>query len=305
MTEASPLSPRTVERRIRVLDVGGSHVTAAVVVTDGTLARVERRVERNIDPHGARDDLLDAIASPARDVDRSAHECIVAMPGPFDEETGIGSFAGVAKFASIAGVPLHAEIARRLVIEPAGVRFLNDAVAYGVGEWAFGAQHRARRSVCITLGTGVGSAFLDGGVPVTTGPSVPRDGYAFRADVHGGPLEDTVSTRAIVRAFRERTGTTSTVAEIAEIARAGDAHASNVLDHAMHSLGVALAPWLARFEADELVVGGAISRSWDLLEAPLVAGLQEAAGLPALVRRSELLDDAPLLGAAGWQLTRG
>ncbi|RWZ68072.1 ROK family protein [Labedella populi] len=300
MNEVPSLSPASAERRIRVLDVGGSHVTAAIVVTDGRTARVESRADHDIDPHAGRGALLDDIARPALAVDPAAHECIVAMPGPFDDDTGIGTFAGVAKFASLAGIPLHPEFARRLHIGPHNVNFLNDAVAYGIGEWAFGSAQRAHRSVCITLGTGVGSAFLDAGLPVTDGPSVPPDGYAFRIDVHGGPLEDTVSTRAIMTGFARRTGITTTVAEIAASARAGDADATAVLDHALHSLGVALAPWLGRFRADELVVGGSISRSWDLLEPPLRRGLLDGGGAPPLVRRSTLLADAPLLGAAAW-----
>jgi glucokinase len=285
-----------------VLDVGGSHVTSAIVVTDGRVARVENRIDRDIDPHAERVTLLDDIAGPALELAPSAPECVVAMPGPFDDATGVGSFDGVAKFASIAGIPLHQEFARRLGITPDDVVFLNDAVAYGIGEWAFGTAKRARRSVCITLGTGVGSAFLDDGVPVVDGPTVPRDGYAFRISVHGAPIEETMSSRAIVKAYAERSGATTTVADIAAAARSGEPAASRVLDHAVHSLGLALAPWLARFDTDELVIGGSISRSWDLLEPSLRRGLADGGGTPELVRRSELLADAPLVGAAEWFL---
>ncbi|RWZ52819.1 ROK family protein [Labedella phragmitis] len=302
MNPAPPMSSRHAPRWIRVLDVGGSHVTAAILVTDGRVARVENRVDRDIDPHAERIALLDDVTEPAYELAPSASEIVVAMPGPFDDVTGIGSFDGVAKFASIAGLPLHHEFARRLDLTPGDVVFLNDAVAYGIGEWAFGSAERARRFVCITLGTGVGSAFLDDGDPVTEGSTVPRDGHAFRITVHGGPLEDTMSSRAIMKAYAERTGEIATVADIAAAARAGDSVASAVLDHAVHALGVALAPWLARFDTEELVIGGSISRSWDLLEPSLRRGLADGGGTPALVRRSELLADAPLVGAAAYYL---
>ena len=300
MNDASPRPPAPAPRATRVLDVGGSHVTAAVVASDGTGARLQRRVDRDIDPHAARAALLDSIVMPARDVDPEARECVVAMPGPFDDVTAVGHFADVGKFSTLSGVRLRPEFARRLGIAESGVHFLNDAVAYGIGEWAVGGIRRARRFVCITLGTGVGSAFLHDGAAVTAGGSVPEDGYAFRIEVHGGPLEDTVSTRAMVRAYTERTGRTSTVAGIAAAARAGDTDAGDVLAHAMHALGLALAPWLARFETDELVIGGSISKSWDLLEGPLQTGLRDGGFVPETVRRSLLLADAPLLGAAAW-----
>jgi glucokinase len=298
VNEAPPTSPSTPTTRTRVLDVGGSHVTAAIVEADGRTARIVSREDRDIDPHVDADTLLDSIAQPARDVDRHPRECIVAMPGPFDDDAGIGHFADVGKFASLSGVPLRPELARRLGVDEGDVTFLNDAVAYGIGEWAHDGSDRARRFVCITLGTGVGSAFLDGGTAVTAGPDVPADGYAFRLEVNGGPLEDTVSSRAITRALAERTGRTATVAQIAADARTGDDDCLAVLDHAAHSLGVALAPWLERFDTDALVIGGSISRSWDLLGAQIRAGLGTGGFTPAVVRRSALLADAPLLGAA-------
>jgi hypothetical protein len=41
---------------------------------------------------------------------------------------------------------------------------------------------------------------------------------------------------------------------------------------AFSRLGLALAPWLSRFGATALVVGGSISQSWDLVYPSLVAG---------------------------------
>ena len=42
--------------------------------------------------------------------------------------------------------------------------FVNDAEAFGLGEWRAGAARGRRRAVAITLGTGVGSVFVaDGG----------------------------------------------------------------------------------------------------------------------------------------------
>jgi glucokinase len=65
-------------------------------------------------------------------------------------------------------------------------------------------------------------------------------------------------------------------------------------------LGTALAPWLARFEASVLVVGGAMAGSWNLIRPPLVGALRRAE--PALaglaVRRAAHPEDSALIGAA-------
>jgi glucokinase len=302
------------------LDVGGSHVTAALARCTATGVALVDQASGTVDSGATRAVLLAQLTAPAialrrREVARRAHSgdvlsgWMVAMPGPFDFALGRGDFAGVAKFASIAGVDLRTELSRRLEAAPERVGFIHDAAAYGVGEWAATSavtSDRPARLVCLTLGTGVGSVFLADGRPVVSGATVPPHGWAHLLTFQGRPLEDTVSTRAITADYQRRAGLAKPVEVrvIAEAARGGDAHAQATLSTAMDALGSVLAPWLDRFAADHVVVGGAMSRSWDLLEAPLRTGLERGCagsdrGLPPL-RRSVLLGDAPLLGAAEW-----
>lgn len=72
--------------------------------------------------------------------------------GVIEEDIGAGSL--------LAGLEIRA-----LFSEMLGVPFAldNDARAYSLGEWRFGAGKGARAMVCMTLGTGVGcSAVIDG-----------------------------------------------------------------------------------------------------------------------------------------------
>ncbi|TCK61365.1 ROK family protein [Curtobacterium sp. PhB136] len=256
------------------MDVGGGHVTAALIdpASVGDVL-VERGAP--VDPHAERDALLEQLAAPGRVL--AEHETLagwsIAMPGPFDAAAGTGTFAGVDKFQSLAGIDLRAALADRLGVAPGAVRFVNDAVAYGIGEWASGAGVGAHRMICVTLGTGVGSAFLVGGEEVRSGPTVPEAGEVHRLTIDGRPLEETISSPAIRRADRARSGRERTVEEICAAARAGDRGAREVVSSAMRALGVALRPWAERFAADRVVVGGSIARSWDVIEAPLRAGL--------------------------------
>lgn len=305
-------------RTVGVVDVGGSHVHAALAQLAEMGVRLGDRQVAPLDSRAERDALLDQLVAPLgrlrpagptvsgpRAPDRGADEWVVALPGPFDYEHGRGDFAGVGKFGSLAGVDLRAELARRLGVAGERVHFLNDAVAYGLGEWAQQPE-RPERFVCLTLGTGVGSAFLVAGEPVTSGPGVPPHGWAHLLTIDGGPLEDTVSTRAIMADHARRTGLGLQVRglqvrEIADAARRGDGSAGAAIGTALHALGRALGPGLAAFGAERLVVGGAIARSWDLLEPPLRAGLRAGGAGPGLaLGPSLLLDDAPLLGAAEW-----
>ncbi|MFF1570529.1 ROK family protein [Streptomyces sp. NPDC058293] len=53
------------------------------------------------------------------------------------------------------------------------MRFPHDADAFGIGEYAAGAAAGHERALCVTLGSGIGSAFIDHGEPVNEGGLVP------------------------------------------------------------------------------------------------------------------------------------
>lgn len=295
---------------LMVVDVGGSHVTAAAVtLRPSGGAALASRVERPVDAHAPRATVLDAWAAACADaaagagVDPRSADWGVAMPGPFDYERGIGRYAGVGKFDGLAGVDVRTALAGRLGADPGRIHFVHDAGAYGIGEWRFGAPDRPARHprfVCVTLGTGVGSAFVDGGDLVFDRADVPPGGELHRLSIGGRALEDSVSTRAILAQYASP-DTSLTVKRLASLARSGDDRARAVFATALEALGRALGPWLDAFDATALVVGGSISRSWDLLGPGLRTGLAAAAPGRAgalELAPSRLLADAPLYGAA-------
>lgn len=283
-------------KRFWVADIGGSHVTAAIVER-GAQPRIVDRASADLETQGDAPDILESIASTLRRLAPNARRWVIALPGPFEYERGVGTFEGVAKFAALAGLDLRAHLSARLGIAAPDIRFVNDAIAYGIGEW-YVAPHRPDRFVCITLGTGIGSAFLDSGRPIESGPDVPPQGWAHLLTIKGEPLEDSVSTRAIQRRYACGGEERLTVRAIAERARGGERRAVDVLEAAMFELGEALGPWLARFGATETVVGGSMARSWDILGAAFERGATGHGGEPIRVRAARLFDDAPLVGAA-------
>ncbi|TGB07305.1 ROK family protein [Streptomyces sp. MZ04] len=289
---------------VPVLEVGGTHVTAALVDL-AARGLVGDAVREPLPTQGTAEEILDGIAAAAARIDAPSEASWgLAMPGPFDYEAGIGLFHDVGKFDALYGVDVGAELTRRLRPAPAALRFLNDADAFGIGESSAGAAVGHARAVCITLGSGVGSAFLDQGQPVNDGPLVPPDGSVHLLSYGGRPLEDTVSRRGIraayARAALDDPDLVPDVWTIVELARGGDRHARAVVDHAFRALGAALAPWLARFEATALVVGGSIAASWDVIEASLRAGVDAEPAGELVARTAERAHDAPLLGAARW-----
>jgi glucokinase len=274
-----------------VLDIGGTHVTAAHIdARTWQLSRAAHRVD--LDAHAGADAILDAIASAAAGTQEMAWA--VAMPDPFDYARGIGRFQDVGKFEALDGVDVRAGLARRLGLTPDRISFCNDADAFTVGEWLVGAGRGATRVVGLTFGTGVGSGWIDAGRVVD--PGVPDGGRAHRLTVDGRPLEDVMSRRAIRRGYAASGGDTAAdVREIAGRARAGEQRAAAVLAHALHSAGRALAGPIADFGADLIVVGGSMAQSWPLL-GPWFAEGAGARGLPPVHVAADSAT-APLVGA--------
>ncbi len=294
---------------VPVLEVGGTHVTAAVVDL-GAGSVVPGSVRRDpLDGSGSAEQIVAAIVrcGARLPVDRGL-SWGVAIPGPFDYEGGVALFTGVGKFDALYGTDLRAALADGLPQRPVGVSFLNDADAFLLGEWRYGAAARHHRCVGLTLGTGIGSAFLADGVLHDNGTRVPPEGRVDLLTVDGHPLEDVVSRRAIRAAYAHRAGTGNPghggdevpdVAEIADRARGGDRVARSVLRTAFGTLGGVLGPWLTAFGATALVVGGSMTGSWDLIGPALSEGLAEGEGGPRVdVGVAALPDQAALLGAA-------
>ncbi len=285
----------TAPDRVGALEVGGTHVTAAVLdlATAGYL-RGPRRL--GVDSHVGASAILDAFTRAGRDATEEAGlHWGVAMPDPFDYATGVGRFHGVGKYEALDGVDVRGPL-RRGLPRPASITFVNDADAFALGEAHGGAARGHRRCVGLTLGTGVGSGWVVDGAPVSCGPGVPPDGRIHHLRLDGAPLEDTMSRRAIRRAYAEAGGDESAdVREIADRARAGEAAATRVLQRAVTGLGRVLGPCLRDFAAEVLVVGGSMAASWELFEPWLRDGLGEVA-VPILV--SADAERAGLLGAA-------
>jgi glucokinase len=255
-----------------------------------------------LDSGGSADAIIAALVECADSLQVTPAETLaVAIPGPFDYSAGVARFEGVGKFDALAGVDLGRALLVQLAHPPGRVTFVNDAQAFGLGEWLAGSARGYDRVVAVTLGTGVGSAFIEAGRIVSSGPSVPPGGEVHRLDVHGRPLEDTVSRRAIIAAYLSSAPAQGTagpdVRDIAAAALSGDQAAARIFDQAFRLLGGALAPWLTRFRAQVLDVGGGLAESWTLIDGPLQAGLAEAAN-EVLIVKSANTENAIAAGAA-------
>jgi glucokinase len=277
---------------VPALEVGGTHVSAALLAPPWSPEPVHRSPVRG---DGTAEQIVEDLLRGASALGpQPGARWGVAIPGPFDYAAGIGRFTGVGKFDALRGFALGEVLTREL--GAAEVVFLNDAQAFGIGEWRAGTTQGHDRVLVLTLGTGVGSCFLDRGAPVTDGPHVPPEGRADLLTIDGAPLEDTVSRRALLARAGAAPGVD--VRDLAERAVSGESVARALFTDAFTALGHAMAPWVQRFGASLVVVGGSIAASWDLVAAPLRAGLTDGrAEIPVVPAASA---HAGLVGAAWW-----
>jgi glucokinase len=287
---------------VAALDIGGTHANAGLVAFNARAVENGSRTRVLLNPAGSGPELLADIIRAASEVVRPGiHRLGIAVPGPFDYEAGISRIQH--KLIGLYGVDLRSRIAASLRLPAHAVRFLNDAEAFLLGEWWAGAARGHARAVGITLGTGIGSAFVADDQILRSGPGVPPGGELYALSFRGAPVEETISSRGLVSAYGSSDAGPLDAEEVAARATARESAARRAFEELGRALGEFLAPWLLGFEPSCLVVGGSIARSWELFERSLRAELESIASLETITAAAEL-EDAPLLGAAWYAGTK-
>ena len=123
------------------VDIGGTHITAALVQDGVLLPETLRRAA--IDPAGDAGTLLDdwgglmnAVLSGAGEVKSIG----LAMPGPFDYSNGISKIMGLDKYESLYGLNIREGLRDRLTQKDLPISFGNDAACFGLGEARAGGE---------------------------------------------------------------------------------------------------------------------------------------------------------------------
>lgn len=284
-------------------DIGGSHISCAAVELSTGKVLKETLSGREVNNQGQASEIISVWSDAVKDVLGKINigdVCGIgfAMPGPFDYVKGISYIKGVAKYESLYGFNIGDAILTRLgVPDNFAIRFMNDASSFAVGEAWAGKASVVNRSISITLGTGFGSAFIENKIPVVDGPVVPKLGCVYHLPYNGKIADESFSTRWFVSSYRNATGKEiSGVRELAEIAKS-DKIAQALFTEYGNSMGIFLAPWLNRFHAEMLVIGGNISYAYDLFGDVFETRLKSENCI-CMVEISELKEDAALLGSA-------
>jgi glucokinase len=285
-------------------DIGGSHITTmAVDLASRTMLR-ETYSRYDVSSNGNAEDILNAWKAALADtITKLSPQDLsgigFAMPGPFDYPNGIALFNGVKKFDSLHGINIRLKI-NSLPGLPRDVpiRFLNDATCFAIGEAWLGKASKFERIIGITLGTGFGSAFLEQGIPISTGQEVPANGWVYHLPFGNSIADDQFSTRWFIKRYYEISG--KMVEGVKEIASSytTDRGAQGLFNEFGLNLGQFLAPLVKKFNAKCLVIGGSIAQSYELFQHPFISGLEKNKVTGLHVYASAAGEEAAIAGSA-------
>jgi len=308
------------------IDLGGTQLRVAVVAGTRLLDRVALPTDTALGPAGLCDQIVHIIdrltnrsGTGRAGMDSAGDIAGIGMccAGPINTETGI--VTDIPTLPGWEGFALAATLSQRTGLR---VRVENDGIAAALGEWRYGAGQGARNMVYLTVSTGIGGgAVVDGrllrghkGISGHIGHMrMAQDGPrchcgavgCFEALASGTALKqralDAVSSAASPYLASIAAGTGIDARDVVEGARAGDPHCLQlVADEAMY-LGQGITSAIHMFSPERVIMGGGLSRAFDLLEPGIHDIIRRDALVPfrqLRVMPAALGDDSGLLGAA-------
>jgi glucokinase len=284
-------------------DIGGSHISCAAINLETGEVIKDSLAGRAVNNQASAKDILgvwsDALAEVVKKFPAEKVKGIgFAMPGPFDYVKGISYIKGVAKYENLYGINITEAITANLGLnKDISLRFMNDASAFAVGEAWKGSAAKFDRSLSITFGTGFGSAFISNLIPIVDGPLVPRLGCIYHIPYRDGIADDYFSTRGLLSRYKKLTGKElNGVKELAELA-SSDKTVIDLFTDFGDNAGLFLAPFLKKFDAGILVIGGNISHAYELF-GDVFENRLRTENCSCEVAISKLKEDAALIGSA-------
>ena len=190
----------------------------------------------------------------------------LAFPGPFDYEKGISHIRGLAKYDAIEGIALEDALKSfpgQTALTP-GIRFFfrHDLDSFARGIASLNPCCAEGRILCLCIGTGAGSAFLEGGRLQKQAPGIPADGWIYPFPFRGLTIDDWLSVRGLERlACKAGFPSGTSGKDLSGLAAQGNLQAAGVWRTFGIFIADALQPFIDSFRPDRLVLGGQISKA--------------------------------------------
>jgi glucokinase len=276
------------------VDIGGSHITAALVDLEvGSVLpafSIRKQINAQEDAASIIHVWCEAIGQVFEARPYLLKRVGIAMPGPFDYEKGISFIKDQNKYESLYGLNVKEMMAERLGMDPDHIRLMNDASCFLQGEVMGGAARGFNSAVGITLGTGLGTATFHQGIA--------KDANLWCAPFLDGIAEDYISARWLLKTYEQVSG--NQVEHVKGLVSL--INTDPRIKDIFKQFGLHLAAFLTLFIRDNnpevVVIGGNISKSAEWFQEHLETALQ-AQSIDIPIRIARLGENAHIVGAAG------
>lgn len=275
------------------VDIGGSHITAALVDLERREILQTSYNRSILDAQAGANDILnifcEVINNSFKGSNYTEKKICMAMPGPFDYVNGVSLIKEQEKFSSLYQINVKSELAKRLSIPESQIQFINDAASFLQGEVFAGSAKNSKTVMGLTLGTGLGSAFYINGIS--------SDAALWNSGFLNGIAEDYLSTRWFVKRYYELSG--RNINGVRDLAAGG--FEKPLIDQIFKEFGSNLARFIVPFAEQHnfqtIIIGGNISLAFDSFSEEITSVLKSKK-IQASVRVSTLNELATLIGAA-------
>jgi len=275
------------------VDIGGSHITAALINLKTRSLIEDSMARESVNAQGTADEIFSTwitIIKKARSkYPNSSEKLGIAIPGPFDYESGVSLMKNQNKYDALFNLNIKSILSKRLNMEPGHLLFINDAECYLRGEAFGGAAKGMDNVIGLTLGTGLGSARYYNGIS--------EDADLWNSPFLDGIAEDYLSARWFTKRFYELSGK-----QIKDVKELSELNSTNhfkekIFNEFGHNLADFLKEYIITEQPESVVIGGNISNSFDLFSESLKKGLNS---LPfkTKIQKAILGEEAALIGAA-------
>lgn len=262
------------------VDLGGSHVTAAVVTDDGTIHRQFEQDLEDLKFEKVVEVLAERIDAAIKDAGGEIVGIGIGSPGNIDAKSGAVLYSPNFGWEN---APLGETLRKRFEIP---VYVGNDARCATLGEYVFGVGKNSRDFVLLTLGTGIGGGIVAGGDLVLGNrwgagevghhQIRPTDGFVcacgkigcFEAQASGTGLirhafavAPSFPRSALLDVAREKLSSK----KIRKAAQDGDRHAQAAWKNFCADLSLGLANIIAFVNPATIALGGGVSSAGDYM----------------------------------------
>jgi len=278
---------------ILAADIGGSHITAAIIDLEKSAVLPDTLIRKPVDSHQSAEKIIkvwsDVLLEAGALYNLPHLKIGLALPGPFDYVKGICQIQNQDKYDALFGLNVKELLARQLGMAVQDIRMINDAGSFLQGEVFAGAAQGYAHAIGLTLGTGLGTSRFH--------EILAEDANLWCSPFLDSIAEDYLSSRWFIARYQELSGVKlSGVKELMALAES-DVKVKMVFEEFGTNLGNFLVNFIRTDKPEVIVMGGNVANAGYLFLNATNRVLTNHHKL-VHIKQSVLGEEAILIGAA-------